>query len=363
MIVSDFQMLKINKVLVVGEFNPDPKIYTYASSFCRGFKKLGYEVFNFNCKENFLKFGGPMHYYLPGLAQKINNKLVNFKFLAKVKEINPDLFFMIKSENISYEIIKKLKSSLKTLLVNFYPDNPFVLLNGNSNSNVLNSLSFYDCFLIWSHILKPALLSAGCKNVYYFPFAYEQELFPEKIKITEYEKKKFASDACFIGTWDLDRENQLTKLCNKMPDLNLAIWGNLWEENLARDSILKKYLKGKAIYGLEVQKAFRCSKIVLNFIRRQNMTSHNMRTMEVLASKAFLLTEKTKEQAEILFKEGESLECFSDIDQLCKKINFYLMDDNLRMQIIEMGAKKVKEFEIENQLKKFLFYIKEKRSE
>jgi len=356
-------MQKTNKILVVGEFNFDPKIYTYASSFCRGFKKLGCEVFSFNCKENFLKFGGPTHYHLLGLVQKINNKLVNRKFLAKVKEVNPDLIFMIKSENIFCETIKKLKSSFKAFLVNFYPDNPFVLWNGNSNSDVLNSLPFYDCFLIWSYMLKPALLSAGCKNVYYFPFAYEQELFPENLEITDQERKKITSDVCFVGTWDSDRENWLTKLCYKISNLNLAIWGNLWEENLAKDSILRRFLKGKAIYGLEAQKAFKCSKIVLNFIRRQNMTSHNMRTMEVLASNAFLLTERTKEQAEILFKEGESLECFSDIDQLCEKINFYLTNDNLRKQIIEMGAKKVKEFEIENQLKKFLFYLKERRCE
>ena len=82
-----------------------------------------------------------------------------------------------------------------------------------------------------------------------------------------------------------------------------------------------------------------------------------MRTIEVPASKTFLLTERTKEQAEILFSEGRSIECFADIDELIRKINFYLTNDLQRNKIVDAGFEKVKEYEIQKQLEKFLKFL------
>ncbi len=355
-------MRKIKQILVVGEFNSDSKIYTYATSFYKAFKKLGYETFQFNCKQNYLKLFGNTHYHLPGALQKFNNYLINHLLIKKVKTINPDLIFFLKAENIYSKTIQtiivlpKIKNN-KNLVVNFYPDNPFVTWNGNSNLNVLNSLPFYDCFLIWSEMLKQPLISVGCKDVYYFPFVYDAEVFERDIRITEKDKSLFSSDVCFVGTWDEEREKWLSKLIFKMSGLNLSIWGNMWDEKLSQNSVLRKHLKGKAIYSDDLLKVFRCSKIVLNFIRKQNMTSHNMRTIEVPASQSFLLTERTKEQAELLFTEGKNIECFANIDELIKKINFYLTNDSQRNKLIDAGFEKVKEYEIQKQLGKFLSYM------
>jgi len=269
------------------------------------------------------------------------------------------LVFFVKAENIYSRTIKKIKDKFKVLITNFYPDNPFVFWNGNSNSNVLNSLTFYDCFLIWSKMLLPALESSGCQKVYYFPFGYDQDLFLRKIELNNKDKEKYSSDICFIGTWEPVREKWLTQLCKKMPDLNLAIWGNMWDENLNKNSILRKAFRGNAIYGTQMRKAFKCSKIVLNFIRKQNMTSANMRTFEVPANRSFLLAERTYEQAELLFKEGESIECFNSIEELIKKVKFYLEDNNLRENIINNSFNKVQDFKLCNVLQNFIKFLEE----
>jgi spore maturation protein CgeB len=83
-----------------------------------------------------------------------------------------------------------------------------------------------------------------------------------------------------------------------------------------------------------------------------------MRTIEVAACKSFLLTERTKDQAELLFKEGVSIECFEGIDELVSKINFYLSNHSVRATITQNGYEEAQKYSIENLLletfKKFI---------
>ncbi len=337
-------MEQLKKILLVGYFNKDKNKYSYSDSFYNKLSELGYTVKKFNYRKKIF------------FLSKVNNWLINFFLCRKAKSFNPDLILFIKAETIYSKTIKKLKNN-NYFMVNFYPDNPFVFWNGNSNKQVLNSLPYYDCFLSWSRALMPVLSSAGCNDVYYFPFAYDKDIFEKNVNLTEQDIDNYKSEVCFAGTWDPDREEWLTGLVQKLPNLDLVIYGNLWNENLNNNSVLRPFLKGEAIYRDELIKVFKTSKIVLNFIRKQNMTSHNMRTFEAPATGAFLLTQRTSEQAEELFKEKEGIDCFDSVDELVSKIEFYLKNDDLRRLIADNGKKRVKEFELKIVLKKFMEYI------
>ncbi len=332
----------LKKILLVGFFNKDENKYSYSDSFYNKLLELGYIVEKFNYRKKIF------------FLSKINSWLIHFFLLRRAKSFNPDLIFFIKAETIYSKTIKKLKKN-NCSMVNFYPDNPFVFCNGNSNKEVLNSLPYYDCFLSWSKLLMPILSVAGCRSVYSFPFAYDKYIFEKNIN--EQDISNYKNEVCFAGTWEPEREEWLTGLVQRLPNLDLFIYGNLWHENLTRDSILRKFLKGKAIYKDELIETFKTSKIVLNFIRKQNGTSHNMRTFEVPATGAFLLTQRTKEQAEELFKESESIECFGSTDELVSKIQFYLKNDDLRRLVALNGKKRSKEFELKIVLKNFMEYI------
>ncbi|MBU4269913.1 glycosyltransferase, partial [Candidatus Dependentiae bacterium] len=188
-------------------------------------------------------------------------------------------------------------------------------------------------------------------------FAYDKNIYDKEIIFSNQDISKYKSEVCFVGTWDKERELCLTKLIELMPDLDLAIWGNLWFEMLPKNSKLRSKIRGNAIYKDDLIKAFKLSKIVLNFIRKQNTTSHNMRTMEVPATKSFLLTQHSEEQAEILFKENESIVCFDSIEKLCEKIKYYLNNKQEREKIVLNSYNRVQEFELKIVLKKFMEYI------
>ena len=331
-------MINAKKILLVGHFSDSPHVYTYATSFLKVLIKLGYEVKTFNYRRK-IPF------------------LLDYSLKLLCKNFNPDLIFFVKAEKISWQTIRFLKNNSSATLANFYPDNPFVFWNSNSNSDVLHSLPFIDYFLIWSEQLAPIIQSAGAKKVIYFPFAFDGDMFIGASKSSDDDVNSYQSDVCFVGSWDASRQRWLEKLVDKMPDLKLAIWGNRWKKNLPASSELLKFIKGEAVYDAEMIKVFKSSKIALNFIRKQNLNAHNMRTFEIPASKAFMLTQYTDEQAKHLFKDGESVECFKNIEELAFKIKFFLKNKDLRNERIEKGFLVAQKYVLEKQMSDFLTKI------
>lgn len=334
----------MKKLLLIGECNSNPAIYTYATSFEKSFKALGYEVISFNNKKKYLLFAFKY-------ASLINNFVMNFLLQRKLASCKPDVVFILKGENLSVKTIRFAKTC-GAKLVNFFPDNPFVVWNGNSSGAVLASLPLYDIFLIWSQQLLPVLETAGAKKVQYFPFGFDVDSFYQLSNLSDTELQNYQSDVCFVGTWEPERERWLTQLLALQPDCNLVIWGNLWLENISQNSLLRRCVRQGAIYGKELLKIFAASKIVLNFIRQQNAGAHNMRTIEVPAAGAFLLTQWSYEQAELLFEENKEVVCFKTAEELVQKVQYYLAHDGTRKQIAIAGQARAREYELKLLLEK-----------
>lgn len=175
--------------------------------------------------------------------------------------------------------------------------------------------------------------------------------------ITKKDHTYYQSDICFIGSWDKERSWWLEHLIERLPHLNLALWGNGWLNNLSPESLLRKYYRGPALYGAEMIKAFRLSSISLNFIRTQNITSHNMRTCEIPASQSFMLTQRTEEQAELLFTEGKTIVCFESLDELTQKVIKYLEHREQRDAIMQNALVHVQNYTLEKQLNKLMHLL------
>lgn len=101
--------MSIKKVLLVGSFSDDPKIYTYASSFYKAFQnlKLGPDleliVEKFNCKnpKSKLNFWGNI----------LEKYLLNRSLFKTIKTFKPDLIFMLKADNITAKTLMKIKKT------------------------------------------------------------------------------------------------------------------------------------------------------------------------------------------------------------------------------------------------------------
>ncbi len=334
------------RILVVGNFNPDPTIYTYARSFFSTFEQLGFATAYVDCLP---RSAGHQLPYLNKILQPVANVLANKRVIQAAAKHCPDVVFIIKGHNLLPSTIQAVKKT-GPMVVNFYPDNPFALWNNNGTAAVLKSLPLFDCFLSWSPILTPCLLASGVKHVCPFPFAYDETIYNSTppLQITT-----APIDVCFIGTWEPAREVFLAEVINRLPGVSFGIWGNLWQEHAQAPGV-KKWLRGKAIYAHEMTSIYKNALIVLNFLRDQNSHAHNMRTFEVPATKSFLLTERTEQQAAIFFQENYSIACFSGIDELTEKIKTYLHDTDARIIMSERSFVAAQDYTLSKQLLNYM---------
>lgn len=147
----------------------------------------------------------------------------------------------------------------------------------------------------------------GCKNVYWLPSAAVNTKVHKKLGIP----KKY--DITFVGSKTCRRKNILTAL-----EKHFKIFTpNIWDSN-------------------EINKVFNESKIVLN-IHLSDLLNIETRLGEVLGSGSFLLTEEISSQD--LFVDGEHLVQWhkGNIDDLIKKIQYYLFHEDERERIATNG--------------------------
>ncbi|MCX7697937.1 MAG: glycosyltransferase [Candidatus Goldbacteria bacterium] len=320
------------KILISGDF----AYYSRNNDFLKAFRdlKIDYEIFDDQDKYDHI-FPFKKHSLIKRITHRLTWKYfasrVGKDLIKKIKENNYDVIFILKGWFYSPKTIKKIKEILpNSKLICFNPDNPFnTWHHGVSNDWIRKSIPYYDIYFIWGKFLIDKLYKAGAKKVELLPFWYNPEIHYFLDLKDENEKKYYGSDIAFIGTYDEERAWWL----NQIKDYNLKIWGNGWWK--ANKDLQKKWMK-KPAYGEEFNKICSSSKIVLNIIRKQNIPSHNMRTFESPACKAFVLSTRTNEVKEF-FEEDKEIVLFSNPEELRQKIDFYLKNDKLREKIRESG--------------------------
>lgn len=343
-------MLNKNRLLLIGQFSKNPEVYCYADSFAKSLKKLEYDVVTFA--------------YYPPLKQNLLQRcffigwrfFINFKLLFFCWWHRPETVFALKGEPLFAKTISLIKRWFSAKIIWFYPDSPFVFWNDNSNAQMLKVLPLIDTYLSWSQELIPLLQHAGAPHVVYFPFGYDPDIFKYTVlnqHLCHDEcNDDFIADVLFVGTWSEERETWLTKLIHALPDLNLHIFGTGWLEKRTKEYPLTSYLYGDAQDASTLPYLFSRAKIILNFLRPQNFNAHNMRSIEVPATGNFLLTEYSSEHAHTLFQENKSIVCFNSIDDLMKKIEYYLLHDEERRMIAEQGYQQAQHYSLDTLLKK-----------
>ena len=122
-------------------------------------------------------------------------------------------------------------------------------------------------------------------------------------------------------------------LMKAIPDLNLALYGGLWDLN----PTLRRYHRG-TVRGRDFRLALGGAKIAVNLVRAQNRDDHVMRSFEGPACGAFMLNERTEEHLALLAEDREAA-YFESPEELVEKTRYYLNNDAERKQIRKAGKK------------------------
>lgn len=310
------------KILLVGHFVDGSLEVSYANAF----RKVGCEIVRFDYMDEYSAVNPLAHNrYANRFIGGFFYRPLNRRLLESVKLHKPEVVFVFKGMFFFPETLQEIKKSGAPLLFNFNPDNPFSLNRGASNDFVRKAMPLYDCYFIWGKFLIPQLKNAGAQRVEYLPFACDLDLH-RPVVVSDEERGVYSSDIAFFGTWEREREDLLEHLS----DYDVAIWGNSWEK-LKRGSPLRRKWKRGGNLGGNIAKLCNASRIVLNFIRKQNHNAHNLRTFEIPACGGFMLTTRTEEQCEF-FQEGKDIACFETGEELRMKVKEYLCGEDVRRE-------------------------------
>jgi spore maturation protein CgeB len=169
-------------------------------------------------------------------------------------------------------------------------------------------------------------------------FAFDPDLH-RPLPLSRADVERYGCDVSYIGTWSPKKEKLLAELIRRRPAIRVKIWGESW--NNAREAAVAPAVGGREVIGQEFVRAVLGSSINLSIMSEARRGASRgdqiaSRTFAVPACGAFVLHERTSELLE-LFREGEEVACFEDIDELVKQVDRYLEDDVSRRRIAEQG--------------------------
>lgn len=170
------------------------------------------------------------------------------------------------------------------------------------------------------------LRQAGCRRVSYLPFAYAPELHFQQPPATGEERSRFSYDVVFAGGADRDRVPYIAALIRA--GFKLGLYGGYWE----RYPETRSYSRGHAD-PRTLRLAIGGAKVALCLVRRANRDGNSMRSFEVPAIGASMLTEDTDEHREIFGENGRAVVYFDSIDEMLENLQWLLANEKERKRL------------------------------
>ena len=247
------------------------------------------------------------------------------------REYGPNFLVSTGIAPISDEALQRI-GALGVKRLNYLTDDPW---NPHHKAPwFMRALPHYD------HVFSPRranledLRKLSCADVSFLPFAYSPTVHFADPPANEKERARFSSDVIFAGGADADRLHHIEALLGE--GLHVALYGGYWE----RHSATRKYARGHADPAT-LRKAISGSKVALCLVRRANRDGHSMRTFEVAATGACMLTEDTEEHREIFGPEGEAVMYFATTAEMIQKLHLLLGNPELRNRLARVARGRI----------------------
>jgi hypothetical protein len=193
---------------------------------------------------------------------------------------------------------------------------------------------FFEALPFYDHVFSPRcanledLRRLGCPKVSYLPFAYAPELHFPEFPASASEQACHTADVVFAGGADRDRVPLIAPLIRA--GFKVGLYGGYWE----RFPETRAYTRGHAD-PQALRKAISTAKVALCLVRRANRDGHVMRTFEVPAIGACMLTEDTQEHREIFGEEWKAVVYFCTLDEMIEKLGWLLDHEDERRRLAE----------------------------
>lgn len=251
-----------------------------------------------------------------------------------IARYRPQCLFVWKGNYVHPQLLEHCKREGVTT-INYYPDVSFL----SHGSYIPRALPLYDnVFNTKSYGVGDMQRQLGLKRVSFLEPGFDPELH-RPVELSEEDRKTYACDVTFIGTWSPKKEALLSSLRESLPGIEIKIWGNQWEKS--KDAKMREAIMGSGVTGDEYTKAICGAAICLGLLSEQGEGSSSgdlitARTFQIPACGVFMLHERN---AEVLryFEEDREAAFFSSPAELAAKVQHYLDSDRERQDVARSG--------------------------
>ncbi len=267
---------------------------------------------------------------LERVIRPLQEKEFNIAIRKKVELFSPDIFFVYKGAFVQPETLQFARQ-MNCRLVLFYPD---VSMSAHGD-NIPKSIPLYDLiFTTKTFGIRDLENTYGVKNAVFIPHGFDPEIH-RKLNISDEDKHRFGCDASFIGTWSPKKEKWLSVLKERIPGMNLKIWGEQWFK--ANTDNIKTSIQYTGVHGDLYAIAIQCSAVNLGILSEKvrGASSGDLitsRTFHIPGSSGFMLHERNEESV-LYFNENEEAGFFSDAEELAKQVAYFLANGAARNRI------------------------------
>jgi hypothetical protein len=305
------------------------------ASYARAYESLGCNVVYWDplaALRRHTKFGRLGRYVTNFVPVDAWILKMNRELIIQASERSPDLLLIVANTPIRAGTLAQIRIiTAKTRIVLVWPD---TLLN--LTRHALESLPIYDFVATYSSSSIDPFRRLGASHIEWFPFAADPLLFPFDVDITGEERHKLASDICFIGSHNPEREEAILALVKA--GFAVKVWGepSSWRRHARDKSLLPSCYQGSPLFGASFAKAVRSAKLSLNVIDPTNYPAANMRFFESPACGGATLNSACPEMDGI-FRDREHAFYYRKAGDLPSIARELIADEPLRKRVSRAG--------------------------
>jgi spore maturation protein CgeB len=316
------------KILTTGYHNPN--YLTITEYIERAIKEFGCQLEIFDDRQHIIP--GRLRHRIK-FFDRLSQQWINRNFLKCVYKVKPDIVLITGGHRIHAKSLQTLKETPARSVL-WTTDAPIRF------KPILSTAPFYDYIFCQGTEAIELLSKAGIRNAYWLPMACDAKMH-RKMHLSEKEHACFANDIVFVGSYHPNRE----VIIKELTDFDIGIWGPGWKEH-CRKSILETRIKGSHTPTDIWIKLYSACKIALSIHyqhpqKKVPVYQASPRIFESMACGAFVMSDYQKDVFS-LFKNGAHFVGFEYVNELKKKMRYYLHHADEREKIANRGRREVK---------------------
>ncbi len=290
-------------------------------SFFRAANRLGLQA---EIMDSALSYQAPawrrrISWYLLG-RRPVHLERFSQQVLDAVNRFQPEVVLTTGLAPVTHEVLW-LISRMDVRTINFLTDDPWN--RAHRAAWFMQALPVYDEVYSPRQAMMDDLRRVGCGKVEYLPFGYDPDLFYPESPESCAQAGFTETDVVFAGGADRDRVPYMKALVDA--GIDLALYGGYWQ----RWPETRAIARGQADVRT-LRLALSSARVGLCLVRRANRDGSCMRTFEVPAVGACMLTEDTQEHRYLFGQEGEAVLYFDSMSDMLEKTRLLCTDKKLR---------------------------------